>query len=338
MAPGQHTASASTSARRPRDGAQHARRGADRRRRRRRTTVFVVGESGIGKTHLVEALVEHAAQRGFTVAIGRAYPVETGVPYAVFSDALLPLLRGVEPSVLTLLTRGGTAELVQLFPALESGGTPTSVAPARGDPAELKARLLWNFTQFSLALRRQAAAAARAREPAVGGQRVARDAALRRAADRRRSHRCSSARTTIRIIAGARRSARTEQSLRGLRERATPPARAARRRRRRRAARARFRRRTRASRGFRRAAAPLDRRQSVLHRRNDQGARRERSASRGARGVDGMGRRGAPRAGDDSRSGARACSPICRRTRRRLADIAAVLGARGDARRARGRQ
>jgi DNA-binding CsgD family transcriptional regulator len=109
-------------------------------------TFFVVGESGIGKTHLVEALIDQAVQRGFTVAVGRAYPVETGVPYAVFSDALLPLLRSVEPSVLTLLTRGGTAELVQLFPALESGGKPSSLP--RGDPAELKARLLWNLAQF----------------------------------------------------------------------------------------------------------------------------------------------------------------------------------------------
>src|SRR6185503_10744416 len=109
-------------------------------------TFFVVGESGIGKTHLVMSVADLAAQRGFTVAVGRAYPVETGVPYAVFSDALLPLLRSVEPSVLTLLTRGGTQELVQLFPALEPGGK-TSAAP-RGDPSELKARLLWNFSQF----------------------------------------------------------------------------------------------------------------------------------------------------------------------------------------------
>jgi DNA-binding CsgD family transcriptional regulator len=109
-------------------------------------TVVVVGESGIGKTHLVSALAEHARQRGFTVATGRAYPVETGVPYAVFADAIVPLLRDVEPSVLTLLTRGGTAELTQLFPALQLRGA-TDV-PTRGDPSELKARLLWNFTQF----------------------------------------------------------------------------------------------------------------------------------------------------------------------------------------------
>jgi DNA-binding CsgD family transcriptional regulator len=109
-------------------------------------TVFVVGESGIGKTRLVSAFAEQAAQRGFTVATGRAYPVETGVPYAVFSDALLPVLRTLEPSLLTLLTRGGTVELMQLFPALD--GNQHAASAARGDPAELKARLLWNFSQF----------------------------------------------------------------------------------------------------------------------------------------------------------------------------------------------
>jgi DNA-binding CsgD family transcriptional regulator/tetratricopeptide (TPR) repeat protein len=109
-------------------------------------TVFVVGESGIGKTHLVSAFAEQASQRGFTIAVGRAYPVETGVPYAVFSDALLPVLRSLEPSVLALLTRGGTAELMQLFPALDADQRTT--ASPRGDPAELKARLLWNFSQF----------------------------------------------------------------------------------------------------------------------------------------------------------------------------------------------
>ncbi|MFI5229570.1 MAG: BREX system ATP-binding domain-containing protein, partial [Gemmatimonadales bacterium] len=109
--------------------------------------LFVVGESGVGKTRLVAALAEQAAQRGFAVAVGRGYPVETGVPYAVFSDALLPLLRTVDRTALTLLTRGGMAELVQLFPALAGASEAPVVAP-RGDPAEVKARLLWNFSQF----------------------------------------------------------------------------------------------------------------------------------------------------------------------------------------------
>ena len=112
----------------------------------RGATVILSGESGIGKTRLATALVDQAVKRGFTIAVGRAYPVEAGVPYAVLSDALLPVLRTLEPSVLSLLTRGGSAELVQLFPALGSGERAASAS--RGDPTELKARLLWNFTQF----------------------------------------------------------------------------------------------------------------------------------------------------------------------------------------------
>ena len=113
---------------------------------KRGSAVLVVGESGVGKTRLVTALAEQASQRGFDVAVGRGYPVETGVPYAVFSDALLPVLRRLDPSALTLLTRGGTEELAQLFPALAAART--GGASPRGDPSEVKARLLWNFSQF----------------------------------------------------------------------------------------------------------------------------------------------------------------------------------------------
>lgn len=111
-------------------------------------TILLAGESGIGKTRLASTLVEQAAKRGFTVALGRAYPVETGVPYAVFGDALLPLLRGLDPALLAVLTRGGNAELLQLFPALATGDRPFAAAAVRGDPSELRARLLWNFAQF----------------------------------------------------------------------------------------------------------------------------------------------------------------------------------------------
>jgi len=111
-------------------------------------TFIITGESGIGKTRLATALIDVAAKRNFAIAVGRAYPVETGVPYAIFSDALLPILRGIDPSALALLTRGGNAELVQLFPALGTGDRPVSTTGVRGEPAELRARLLWNFTQF----------------------------------------------------------------------------------------------------------------------------------------------------------------------------------------------
>jgi DNA-binding CsgD family transcriptional regulator/tetratricopeptide (TPR) repeat protein len=110
-------------------------------------SVFIVGEGGIGKTRLAAAAAERAARNGWNVAIGRAYPVETGVPYALFSDALLPLVRGLDPATLTVLTRGGAADFGYLFPNL--GASPVRDRAAAGaDPSEIKARLLWNFTQF----------------------------------------------------------------------------------------------------------------------------------------------------------------------------------------------
>src|SRR5688500_8998629 len=114
--------------------------------------VILAGEGGIGKTRLAKAAVEQAERRHWQVALGRAYPVETGVPYALFSDALLPILRKLDGSSLQVLTRGGSAELAYLFPALVPAQERMSSSVARGDPAEFKARLLWNFTQFLVRL------------------------------------------------------------------------------------------------------------------------------------------------------------------------------------------
>src|SRR5437764_525037 len=52
-------------------------------------THIIAGAGGIGKTRLVQALAARAERNGFTVGAGQVYKVESGVPYAVFSDALL---------------------------------------------------------------------------------------------------------------------------------------------------------------------------------------------------------------------------------------------------------
>jgi DNA-binding CsgD family transcriptional regulator/tetratricopeptide (TPR) repeat protein len=110
-------------------------------------SVFIVGEGGIGKTRLAMAAADLAARQGWSVAIGRSYPVETGVPYALFSDALLPLVRSFDPATLSVLSRGGATELGYVFPSL--GASPDRAhASAGADPSEIKARLLWTFTQF----------------------------------------------------------------------------------------------------------------------------------------------------------------------------------------------
>ncbi|HEV2130398.1 MAG TPA: AAA family ATPase, partial [Longimicrobiaceae bacterium] len=46
--------------------------------------VLLAGDTGIGKTRLSRAVSDEAVRRGWSVAAGRAYPVEPGVPYAPF--------------------------------------------------------------------------------------------------------------------------------------------------------------------------------------------------------------------------------------------------------------
>lgn len=109
------------------------------------STVVLAGEGGVGKSRLAAEFAAWAAEAGWTVVRGRAYPVETGIPYALFGDAFTPLLRDMDPARLTVLSRGGQAELAHLFPAL---GTDGRVPDVSGDPEELRTRLMWNFTQF----------------------------------------------------------------------------------------------------------------------------------------------------------------------------------------------
>src|SRR5450432_499260 len=111
-------------------------------------TVFLSGEPGIGKTRLSEELAREASRRGWTVAVGRAYAVESGVPYAPFADALLPILRALPPATLATLSRGGAAELALLFPALPIEAPSGRQSVVIGDAAELKTRLFWTFLQF----------------------------------------------------------------------------------------------------------------------------------------------------------------------------------------------
>jgi DNA-binding NarL/FixJ family response regulator len=112
---------------------------------------FLVGDSGTGKSRLMTYAVEQAARRGFAVGHGRAFEVETGIPYAPISDALLPLLRTMEPASVSVLTRGAEAELAAVLPALSR---TAAVSPPDESP-EQRARLLWTFGQFlgSLAAR-----------------------------------------------------------------------------------------------------------------------------------------------------------------------------------------
>ncbi|NNK61824.1 MAG: AAA family ATPase [Gemmatimonadetes bacterium] len=110
---------------------------------------LVTGESGVGKTRAIHVVADEARRRGWTVAHGRAYPLETGMPYALLSDALLPLLQDLDDARLNVLTRGRASELRHLFPALG----PAQAPPIAGeDPDEIRSRLYWGFYEFLVAL------------------------------------------------------------------------------------------------------------------------------------------------------------------------------------------
>jgi len=109
--------------------------------------VLLCGEGGSGKSRLAAEVANRAEGRGMTVARGRAYPVERGVPFALLADAFLPVLRDLEPETLTVLSRGGEDGIRHLFPALDPGAAAVR-SSGSGEPDEVRTRLFWNFAEF----------------------------------------------------------------------------------------------------------------------------------------------------------------------------------------------
>jgi DNA-binding CsgD family transcriptional regulator len=111
-------------------------------------TLVLAGSEGMGKSRLAEALLDEAGRRGFLTALGRAYPMESGVPYSLFCDLLDPLVREESRETLAALTRGAP-EFQLVCPSL------AEAAPAEGgEIPDLRNRLLWNFPGFLDRLRR----------------------------------------------------------------------------------------------------------------------------------------------------------------------------------------
>jgi DNA-binding SARP family transcriptional activator/tetratricopeptide (TPR) repeat protein len=83
--------------------------------------VLVLGEAGIGKTSLLEAIEVEAHQRGVRSHLGRSYLSEQVLPFAPWIDALRAGERLDDPQLLACLGPAWVAELARLIPELKVG-------------------------------------------------------------------------------------------------------------------------------------------------------------------------------------------------------------------------
>ncbi|GHO46435.1 DUF6788 family protein [Ktedonospora formicarum] len=112
---------------------------------RRPQCVFLMGDSGIGKTRLAEELSRQAQRRGWTVTWSRGYPQESGIPYHIWTDTLRKIM--TESGLLSGLY-GSFGALPSFSPTTPSGLTqkntrlavqerPSSSSTTRGRPRRL---------------------------------------------------------------------------------------------------------------------------------------------------------------------------------------------------------
>ncbi|HEX8103264.1 MAG TPA: AAA family ATPase, partial [Solirubrobacteraceae bacterium] len=80
------------------------------------------GDSGLGKSALLGALAERAAERGWPTFGGRATEFERAMPFSVLVDALDDHLAQLEPARLARMGLECADELAAVFPSLAGGG------------------------------------------------------------------------------------------------------------------------------------------------------------------------------------------------------------------------
>ncbi len=110
-------------------------------------SVVILGEAGIGKTHLAEAFVREARERGAITIAARAHPGEQGIAYAV----VVELLRdgAARPDAATRLDRlspDTRGELGRLVPALRPPASTQRPLAGPGAQARLMRALTDGLT------------------------------------------------------------------------------------------------------------------------------------------------------------------------------------------------
>ena len=95
--------------------------------------VQIVGEPGIGKSHLLAELCRRGEERGCLVLDGRAAEFEQDIPFGLVVDALNDYLGSLEPALFRALDEGVVAELASVFPSVPRYDAPGA---RLGDSAE----------------------------------------------------------------------------------------------------------------------------------------------------------------------------------------------------------
>lgn len=114
--------------------------------------LLVSGDGGIGKTRLVAELARASRDAGCQVLIGRAYALETAIPYAPFADACEPVLSAMDGNVLLRLTRGDRAVLTALAPSVATNQSGSELRASGSTVAEQHVRLHAGILQLLVRL------------------------------------------------------------------------------------------------------------------------------------------------------------------------------------------
>ena len=104
--------------------------------------VMIGGEPGIGKTHLVCAVIEEARRRGAYANIGRCYEMEGAPPYAPFIEILEHSARSAPREALRHALGDAAPEVARLMPELRR--MFPDIPPAVELPPEQRRRFLFN--------------------------------------------------------------------------------------------------------------------------------------------------------------------------------------------------
>ncbi len=113
------------------------------------TLLFVTGEAGVGKSRLVQALVETAQWRGFHALVGVCQEQDRSYPYAPFLDALQHLWGQSSAEERAAHLRVEEAAIARLFPELGVGEPEQVMLPPEQEKRRIFEAFVHLFIRFA---------------------------------------------------------------------------------------------------------------------------------------------------------------------------------------------